>query len=594
MTSPMQKWRATVDDTAQTGEARFPLREDGIVVSPRRIKGALALLAGCCGLLVPVAVAAEWNGIKVADPAPKVSVTPIAPSSRAAAVPAPEGTTVQAVWDAFVGGLRCGQMRAAYAQLAPSSREEINYRDFCASWHPLSLKYEEVLSPPGFSEFRISGDLATLRLGLRQSPRGTAVVGADPVPVYGAKGMFLQAVLIREDGRWWVLDGQNIDNAVAEASARNALTRLVRDNGPVREALQNGGTLTLADLRRLMPRFFEETATGEFLRNYRLEVDALRDCVVRAVPLREGLRGYRLGLDGILAVLPKQAPAKPAIVAAPVKPAAQSLAKSGAASGQKETAAVPPAVENKPAGGFFKAPNGVELPPLPPAFGDPDQAPASIKAAARVPSAASGISAAPASVFSAPPAPVAPIDAATVLPSSVETVRGSSAGQEVVVQPTSRQPISRPASRMATLPAAPAGQPAPVRKETTPVRQPTAGDDFALPEFEDEQPKRKAPTTTAIPAATDQNLLMTAPAGKVPHAEGIRNLNEFDVPPIQDSVVMPAEVSLPALEEPASPTAQPRPAAKSGKTPVPPADADSRELKGLLDSLIDGGGKNGK
>lgn len=559
------------------GECARPcVTAERMVLHARRRTGALALLAGCCGLLIPTANAAEWNGIKVADPTPKVTVTPVQPGSRASALPTQEGATVQAVWDAFVGGLRSGQMRAAYAQLAPASRDEMNYRDFCAAWHPLSLRYEEVLSPPGFSEFRVSGDIATLRLGLRQPPRGNAAAD-NAVSVYGAKGSFLQAVLIREDGRWWVLDGKNIDNAIAEASARNVLTRLVRDNGPVRDALQKGGTLTISDLRRLMPRFFEETATGEFLRNYRLEIDALRDGVVRAIPAREGIRGYRLGLEGALAALPKQPASRSPLAAtailpeqiAPVPPVAKPATQPVPAQGAQRAAAPVPAKA---------APNSTttqqSLPPLPPAFGDPDQLPAQ------------------------PPAAPAP----------------ARTKNDVAAATTTPRPVSRPSGGRTT----PGSAPAPIsRPEPTPVRQPATGDDFALPEFEDEQPKRMgasaspaasrtaASASTIAPApATERNLLMTAPAGPtgaVPTATGIRNLGEYEVPAIQDSVVMPAEVSLPAVDEPIdAPVPSMKPAevkasasatkaAKSAPPSVPAAADDGQELKGLLDSLIENG-----
>ncbi len=191
----------------------------------------------------------------------------------------------QKVWDGFLDSLRTGDMKSAYNLVLPYSRKQMSYRDFCASWHPLSFKYESVLTPPGFSEFCISGDIATLRLGLRQEP------GEE-------KGHISKAALVREDGRWWVVDGPNASNALAEASARNILQRLISGSRLVRESLAGGREIKVEQLRLENPRLFEETSVQDFFAAYTLEVDVLRDGVVRARPGHEGLRGYSVGLDG--------------------------------------------------------------------------------------------------------------------------------------------------------------------------------------------------------------------------------------------------------------------------------------------------------
>lgn len=497
------------------------------------------LLAGCCCLLIGTVSAAEWYGIKVAETAPKKATEVEALVGRSA-LPVAGGETVQGVWDSFLSALRTGDVHEAYAQLAPASRAEINYRDFCANWHPLSLRYEEVLSPPGFSEFRISGDLAILRLGLRQAPRGTAVAGEEPAPVYGAKGDFMQAVLVREDGRWWVLDGKNINTAVAEASARNVLTRLVRDSAIVRDALQNGGTVTLADLQQRMPRFFEETATKEFLRNYQLEIDALRDCVVRARPQRVGLRGYSLGMGGALTVLPPVSQSmiasqlvQPALLAppankgrqnAPVSPAVPigNVAGHHAATAQSQS---------NPA--FFKAPEGTVLPPPPPSFGDPD------------------------------------------------TIAGTRASRVV----KSITPV---------VPSAPMN---PVAPGSVPVRSLEAEEDFALPEF-DETPRQPG-ESTQLPllrsVQPDDRRSMAAPVSGVPLAGGVRNLEEYEMPPIAaEATQMPAEIDIPAAEgfsNPPVPVPSLQETQAKTRASFPREEGDQQELNGLLERLINGNEK---
>lgn len=296
--------------------------------------------------------------------------------------PAGEGArydSPQEVWDAFLDCLRNGNMRAGYELIAPVSRKDLTYRDFCANWHPLTLKYEAVLSPPGFSEFRISGDLATLRLGMRSTPEMT--------------GEVVQAVLVREGGRWWVIDGDNFARAVAEAAARNVLRRLVGSSLLVRAALESGKDVALRDISREMPRFFEETPTVKFFRNYTLEIDALRDGVVRARPLATGLRGYSVGLDGRLqelAELPPQRPTGEEMRANQNRPLEQEQPVLAGAAGEQVGAEGGQGVD-LPLANLPQAPQGGglpqisrqqvvspyapadHLPPLPPSFGDPDR-----------------------------------------------------------------------------------------------------------------------------------------------------------------------------------------------------------------------------
>lgn len=198
---------------------------------------------------------------------------------------AQELSTPQKVWDVFLDSLRRGDMKTAYDCIMPYAKKQMSYRDFCASWHPLTFKYESVLTPPGFSEFRISGDIATLRLGLRREPGES-------------EGHISKAALIRDSGRWWVVDGPSASLALAEASARNVLSRLVTGSKLVRQGLSQGKMVSVEQLRRENPRFFEELSVREFFAAYDLEVDVLRDGVIRARPKREKLRGYSASLDG--------------------------------------------------------------------------------------------------------------------------------------------------------------------------------------------------------------------------------------------------------------------------------------------------------
>lgn len=193
------------------------------------------------------------------------------------------------VWDRFVGALRTGKMKQAYDCLSPESRKALNFRDFCAKWHPLTSNYEAVLSPPGYSEFCISGELATLDLGLRGS--------------YAGEGSSHQAVLFSDSGKWWVVENALQDKVITDVSLKSVLAELHNSSKELEKALGQGQAITVEDLKKELPRLFVERRMDTVLQNYEFEFDVLRDSVLRARPKREGLSGYQMGLSGEIVAL---------------------------------------------------------------------------------------------------------------------------------------------------------------------------------------------------------------------------------------------------------------------------------------------------
>lgn len=322
-----------------------------------------------------------------------------------------------AVWDAFLTALRAGRMQDAYACVAPEVRRRLNYRDFCVAWHPLTRNYQAVLQPPVFSEFCIAGDVATLRLGVRESA--------------GRGGGCMQAFLVRDDEGWWMaaVDPKIAAPVVAEADGRGFLRQLWRQSALARAALLRGAAVTLEQLRQENPVLFARESTRRVLDHYELEIANLRDGVLRLRPRRPGARCLELDAHDHLTVR-EAAPAR----ARTTDEAARAAAARAAAVRQGEIAAQENAAREREAAKAAKAaaeiararelaahpelapaaPDLSGLPELPPDFGNPDAVASAPAPAPRPALAGDPVSPAPATLGAgaqggaSPKAPAAP------------------------------------------------------------------------------------------------------------------------------------------------------------------------------------------
>lgn len=262
------------------------------------------------------------------------------------------------VWDTFLTALRHGQMREAYACFTPTARG--NYRDFCVAWHPLSRNYQAVLSPPLFSEFCIAGDIAYLRLGVRD------LKNAD----------FMYAYLVREDEQWWLvsLDPQIAVNVLIEADGRNFLRQLWACSPLARQCLMNGASITLAQLKGENPRLFAQMNTRRVFTNYHIEIDNLRAGVLRLRPKKANLRGWEFTADQRIIARTDLTPfnnnnSEPLQLAEPPKIPSPNEATNNLAA-TKIVAPAPTAKIEKTVEPAYS----ISLPETPPDFGNPDLA----------------------------------------------------------------------------------------------------------------------------------------------------------------------------------------------------------------------------
>ena len=271
-----------------------------------------------------------------------------------------------AVWDAFLAALRAGKMADAYNCVAPRVRQQLSYRDFCVAWHPLTRNYQAVLEPPVFSEFCIAGEIACLRLGVRESA--------------GRDANFMHAYLVREGRGWWLvaLDPKIAAPVVAEADGRNFLRQLWRQSAMLRESLRVGNAVALKDLQKEMPGLFAQESVRRVFAYYELEIDPLRDGAARLRPRNKNVRCWEIR-DGELALrtpTPPRAVTTDALAVA-AKKAAEKAAREQRAAAQSaaEKAAATSLPPQTPKGKTRVAtlPPAVTLPEPPPEFGNPDE-----------------------------------------------------------------------------------------------------------------------------------------------------------------------------------------------------------------------------
>lgn len=195
-------------------------------------------------------------------------------------------TQARTTWDEFVSSLRVGDMPAAYARISKSSRRAVNYRDFCVEWHPVGIKYNTVLSNPNYSDFTIYGDIAAIRIG----------IDANLNP---SESSFIRVLLEKDGAEWFVVDEKVQDAAISKASICGVMRDIVKESRVLNTAFKTGKG-NFNDIENELPRIFSSERGRLALSNFTLELDLLRDGVLRATPKKSGLLGYEITEDGIL------------------------------------------------------------------------------------------------------------------------------------------------------------------------------------------------------------------------------------------------------------------------------------------------------
>jgi len=203
---------------------------------------------------------------------------PDAQSAPAARTPAGAGEAT-ALWERFTSALRAGRFREAYECFSPASRAVFSYSQFARHYDPLTVAYEATMSPVSDSQLRVSGDLAQLRF----------LVPA-PAPVPDARGVFMSALMVREEGSWFLVAAVREAAERTEAEARNLLQRLWTAD-PVQAARQEGRTLDAAALRGVPLLAGSDAALCVQAYDFSLETQAGGARLV-AVPRQAGLRRF--------------------------------------------------------------------------------------------------------------------------------------------------------------------------------------------------------------------------------------------------------------------------------------------------------------
>ena len=194
------------------------------------------------------------------------------------------------VWDEFVGALRIGDMPDAYSKLSEESKNILSYRDFCVEWHPIGIKYNTVLSNPGYSNFSVYGDIATIKIGLDPSLNNT-------------EGNFIRIILEKEGGKWSLVSEKAHEQAISRASITGVLKDIIKESKVLNTAFKTGKG-DFEDIVKELPRIFSSDRGRLALVNYNFELDLLRDGVLRAIPRKKSLPVIKFLKKAYLALLP--------------------------------------------------------------------------------------------------------------------------------------------------------------------------------------------------------------------------------------------------------------------------------------------------
>lgn len=208
-----------------------------------------------------------------------------------AARPAPRGSfSAATLWETFTQHLRRGEMDKAYACFSPLSRHVFSHTDFITHYHPITAMSAATLSPIDDGQFRVQGDLAQLRyLAKSQAPT------ADPKQARG--GLFVTALLVREEGRWYLVAAAREAEARLEAETRNLMRRLWRTPA-VRNALIAGHAISDAHLTQGQDTLFA-TSEGALIRNvYQFRLTKHQGTLrLEARAQKPGLRHFAMNVD---------------------------------------------------------------------------------------------------------------------------------------------------------------------------------------------------------------------------------------------------------------------------------------------------------
>ena len=190
------------------------------------------------------------------------------------------------VWDEFVGALRIGDMPDAYSKLSKESKNILSYRDFCVEWHPIGIKYNTVLSNPGYSNFSVYGDIATIKIGLDPSLNNT-------------EGNFIRIILEKQGSKWSLVSEKAHEQAISRASITGVLKDIIKESKILNTAFKTGKG-DFEDIVKELPRIFSSDRGRLALVNYNFELDLLRDGVLRATSRKKDLPSYQISQEGIL------------------------------------------------------------------------------------------------------------------------------------------------------------------------------------------------------------------------------------------------------------------------------------------------------
>ncbi len=215
------------------------------------------------------------------------------PTGGTAESDSPAGhSNVLQVWDRFVSALRTGAMPEAYALLSTESKSFLSYRDFCVEWHPIGLKYNTVLSNPGYSNFALYGNIAMVQIGL------------DPA-LNNSENNFIRVILEKESDKWYIVDEKAQNSAICRASVNGVLQDIVKESKVLNTAFKTGKG-SFSDIVRELPRIFSSERGKLALKNYTFRLDLLRDGVLRATPRRQGEQGFQITQQGIISSFKSQ------------------------------------------------------------------------------------------------------------------------------------------------------------------------------------------------------------------------------------------------------------------------------------------------
>lgn len=208
-----------------------------------------------------------------------------------------------ALWEQFTNHLRAGRMKEAYACFGPHSQEVFSFADFCKHYSPLTAASEATLSPIDQGQLQLMGDVARLRyLGASRSPLSNPnrTAFADLAPEdellepdpQNTAGVFVTALLVREDGSWHLVAAAREAVARTEAETRNLLREMWR-MASVQQARRAGLPLQHEELIAGADALFRSAEARFCLESYRFALkDSGEGLALLALPVRDGPRAF--------------------------------------------------------------------------------------------------------------------------------------------------------------------------------------------------------------------------------------------------------------------------------------------------------------